>query len=160
VLVDKAQGYGMMLVAEMMPFNYSRREFTRLYGHRESILVELNEQIVQHLRHPDRVPDLMMDNGIPHVMHSIMFRSLDPEVRRRASEIVRFFCSKQDQMFHSEERIRIFDEYRVGDTDWLWATADRFLDEPIGPLMCGFNGVSGLKERLAELTISSHDVEG
>lgn len=156
-MVEKAIGYAAKLITELMPYNYTRREFFKLYRDREAMLVELHEQVVRHIGRRDRIPDLIMDNGVPHGMHIVMFRSLDPEIRRRACEIVRFFSGTPSHLCSSRDMVRLWDEYGVGEADWLWATEDRFLDEPMGPVMCSFDGESGLEESLAALRIPRHD---
>jgi hypothetical protein len=61
-----------------------------------------------------------------------MFRVLDPNIRRRAREVVSFFSGKHAQLFHAKTMLTLFDENGVGEPEWLWPSLNTFLEEPVG----------------------------
>ncbi|KAI1487150.1 hypothetical protein F5X96DRAFT_651361 [Biscogniauxia mediterranea] len=157
ILVDLIHTHGVIIAAECIPHNYTRREVGERFASTVLNMVQLSEQVVKLFGHPDNVPDVMLDTGILIALHVVLSIALDPSVRRRGIEVLRFFSDKHETVYRGGALVRLFEKY------WdSWQDdneANPFLDELVGPALAGSEGLRGLEASLQAMTLDQRKDE-
>ncbi|KAI5926643.1 hypothetical protein F4810DRAFT_479813 [Camillea tinctor] len=158
ILVDLVHTHGVVIAAECIPHNYTRREVGERFAGTVLNMVQLSEQVVKLFEHPDNVPDVMLDTGLMISLHVALSIALDPGVRRRGIEVLRFFGDKNETVYRGNTLVRLFEKY------WdVWQDDDEsnpFLDDLIGPALAGSEGLRGLEASLEAMTLDRRKDEG
>ncbi|KAI1503057.1 hypothetical protein F5X99DRAFT_407392 [Biscogniauxia marginata] len=153
IIVDLIHTHGVLIAAECIPHDYTRREVGERFAGAVLAIVELSERFVRLFGHPDGVPDVMLDTGPMISLHVALSVALDPAVRRRGVEVLRFLSDKHETVYVGASLVRLFEKYWDVWEDEDDGASNPFLDEPVGPALSGSDGLLGLEASLEAMTL-------
>lgn len=163
--LDKMHSRGILLMAECMPKNITRRQLQEL-DPEWSEVATLVETLYDLIHSPPRsaadapgassalhenTRAFTIDNGMLIGIHATLYGSGSRDTRRRVMDVLRRMESRREGLYDASVLLRVF-EAMGADGHGTYAS-ELLLDDPAGPGLSGVNGLLGLEARLAELHI-------